>query len=99
MRKTFAAFQEMDICGGGGERARTALIGYFNDRIAPLLDQHHKPSVRRALFQAASEQTYLAGWMACGAASTDSPSATSSNHCDSPRNPATHCWARTSWQA
>lgn len=64
MRKIFAAFQEMDVCGGGGRRAREALVGYFNDRVAPLLDQHHKPSVRRALFQSASEQTYLAGWMA-----------------------------------
>jgi hypothetical protein len=68
MRKIFAAFQEMDVCGGGGDRARTALVGYFNDRVAPLLDQHHKPAVRRALFQAASEQTYLAGWMAYEAA-------------------------------
>lgn len=68
MRKIFAAFQEMDVCGGGGARAREALIGYFNDRVAPLLEQHHKPAVRRALFQAASEQTYLAGWMAYEAA-------------------------------
>jgi len=69
MRKIFAAFQEMDVCGGGGERARAALVGYFHDRVAPLLQQHHKPDVRTALFQAASEQTYLAGWMAYEAAS------------------------------
>jgi hypothetical protein len=68
MRKVFAAFQEMDVCGGGGRHAREALVGYFNDRVAPLLDQHHKPAVRRALFQSASEQTYLAGWMAYEAA-------------------------------
>jgi tetratricopeptide (TPR) repeat protein len=68
MRKIFAAFQEMDVCGGGGVRAREALVSYFNDRVAPLLDQHHKPAIRRALFQAASEQTYLAGWMAYEAA-------------------------------
>jgi tetratricopeptide (TPR) repeat protein len=68
MRKIFAAFQEMDVCGGGGVRAREALVSYFNDRVAPLLDLHHKPAVRRALFQAASEQTYLAGWMAYEAA-------------------------------
>lgn len=68
MRKVFAAFQEMDVCGSGGRRAREALVGYFNDRVAPLLDQHHKPAVRRALFQSASEQTYLAGWMAYEAA-------------------------------
>lgn len=55
MRKIFAAFQEMDVCGGGGVRAREALVSYFNDRVAPLLDQNHKPAVRRALFQAASE--------------------------------------------
>ncbi|MEA2494901.1 MAG: hypothetical protein QOJ29_2812, partial [Thermoleophilaceae bacterium] len=68
MRKNFAAFQEMDVCGGGGVRAREALVSYFNDRVAPLFDQNHKPAVRRALFQAASEQTYLAGWMAYEAA-------------------------------
>jgi len=68
MRKIFAAVQEMDVCGGGGERARAALVGYLNDRVAPLLDQQHTPAVRRALFQAASEQTYLAGWMAYEAA-------------------------------
>lgn len=68
MRKVFAAFQEMDVCGGGGRRAREALVGYFNDRVAPLLEQRHKPAVRRALFQSASEQTYLAGWMAYEAA-------------------------------
>jgi tetratricopeptide (TPR) repeat protein len=68
MRKIFAAFQEMDVCGGGGQRAREALVGYFNDRVAPLLGEHHKPAVRRALFQSASEQTYLAGWMAYEAA-------------------------------
>ncbi|MGH2942314.1 MAG: hypothetical protein ACRDLN_06050 [Solirubrobacteraceae bacterium] len=50
MRKVFAAFQEMDVCGGGGERARAALVGYFHDRVAPLLQQHHKPAVRAALF-------------------------------------------------
>lgn len=68
MRRIFAAFQEMDVCGAGGERARSALVDYFTTRIAPLLSQHHAPNVRRALFAAASEHTYLAGWMAYEAA-------------------------------
>ena len=68
MRKIFAAFQEMDVCGAGGDRARSALVDYFDTRIAPLLSQHHAPDVRRALFAAASEHTYLAGWMAYEAA-------------------------------
>jgi len=68
MRKIFAAFQEMDVCGAGGDRARSALVDFFDTRIAPLLSQHHPPDVRRALFAAASEHTYLAGWMAYEAA-------------------------------
>ena len=68
MRTIFAAFQEMDVCGAGGGRARSALVDYFDTRIAPLLSQHHPPDVRRALFGAASEHTYLAGWMAYEAA-------------------------------
>ncbi len=63
IRRMFAHFQEMDVMRGGGH-ARVALVSYLDDYVLPLVRRDHSEPVRRALYQAASEQTYLVGWMA-----------------------------------
>ncbi|MBH1935254.1 transcriptional regulator [Streptomyces sp. AV19] len=63
VRNMFGAFQEMDIFQGGGS-GRLALAAYMNEHVYPLLRRTHTDDVRRALCEAAAEQTYLLGWMA-----------------------------------
>ena len=63
VKNMFGAFQQMDIFQGGGS-GRLALTAYMNEHVYPLLRQAHAKDVRRALCEAASEQTYLLGWMA-----------------------------------
>lgn len=63
IRHMFRLFQEMDVMRGGGH-GRVALVEYMNSYVLPLLKRHHKDDIRSALFEAASEQAYLAGWMA-----------------------------------
>ncbi|WP_146604999.1 Tat pathway signal protein [Jiangella anatolica] len=54
----------MDQRRGGGH-ARSAAVEYFTTHVAPLLDGNfHDENVRRAVFSAAGELAYLAGWMA-----------------------------------
>lgn len=62
VRSMFGAFQEMDIFQGGGA-GRTALASYTNEHVYPLLRRTYTEDVRRALAEAAAEQTYLLGWM------------------------------------
>jgi hypothetical protein len=68
IRAMFGIFQEMDVIQGGGDIARRAVAAYLTDHVLPLLGESHPDRVRRALFEVAAEQTYLAGWMAfdCG---------------------------------
>jgi hypothetical protein len=63
IRDMFRLFQEMDVMRGGGH-ARLALVEYLNSYVIPLLKRRHPKNVQRALFEAASEQAYLVGWMA-----------------------------------
>ncbi|WP_165986684.1 transcriptional regulator [Streptomyces sp. YIM 98790] len=63
VRNMFAVFQQMDIFQGGGS-GRLALATYMNTHVFPLLRRTHTEQVRRALCEAAAEQTYLLGWMA-----------------------------------
>lgn len=64
IRDMFALFQEMDVMRGGGH-ARVALVEYMNSYVLPLARRDHgSEQVQRALYQAASEQAYLVGWMA-----------------------------------
>jgi hypothetical protein len=64
IRDAFSVFQEADVIHGGGH-ARAALAEYLTTRVLPLL-HHADPDSEAgaALFAAASEQTYLLGWMA-----------------------------------
>jgi hypothetical protein len=64
IREAFAGFQEADVMRGGGH-TRQPLAEYPTSRVLPLLqdvDPHSEAG--GALFAAASEQTYLLGWMA-----------------------------------
>ncbi|MEU5589616.1 transcriptional regulator [Streptomyces chrestomyceticus] len=63
VRNMFGVFQKMDIFQGGGS-GRRALTEYLNQHVFPLLKRTYTEDVRQALCEAASEQTYLAGWMA-----------------------------------
>jgi len=64
IREAFATFQEADVMRGGGH-ARGALAEYLTNRVLPMLhDADPQSEVGTALFTAASEQTYLLGWMA-----------------------------------
>lgn len=63
VRNMFTVFQKMDIFQGGGS-GRLALAKYLNSHVFPLLRRTHTEEVRRALCEAAAEQTYLLGWMA-----------------------------------
>jgi transcriptional regulator with XRE-family HTH domain len=64
IRDMFALFQEMDVMRGGGH-ARMALVEYMNSYVLPLARRDHRnEQVQMALYEAASEQAYLVGWMA-----------------------------------
>ncbi|MFC5720718.1 transcriptional regulator [Streptomyces gamaensis] len=63
VRNMFGAFQEIDVMQGGGS-GRLVLTEYMNQHVYPLLRRTYSENVRRALCAAASEQTYLLGWMA-----------------------------------
>ncbi|MEZ0095842.1 hypothetical protein ABH925_007045 [Streptacidiphilus sp. EB129] len=63
VKNMFGVFQQMDIFQGGGS-GRLALAAYMSEHVYPLLRQAHADDVRQALCEAASEQTYLLGWMA-----------------------------------
>ncbi|MFB7473970.1 transcriptional regulator [Kitasatospora sp. NPDC056184] len=63
VRNMFGAFQRMDIFQGGGS-GRLLLAQYMNVHVYPLLRRPQPDDVRRALCEAAAEQTYLLGWMA-----------------------------------
>ncbi|KUM71572.1 transcriptional regulator [Streptomyces sp. NPDC047880] len=63
VKNMFTTFQRMDIFQGGGS-GRLVLADYMNAHVYPLLRRAHSEDVRRALCEAAAEQTYLLGWMA-----------------------------------
>ncbi|ONK13338.1 transcriptional regulator [Streptomyces sp. MP131-18] len=63
VRNMFTTFQRMDIFQGGGS-GRLVLAEYMTQHVYPLLRRTHTEDVRRALCEAAAEQTYLLGWMA-----------------------------------
>ncbi|MEU4986562.1 transcriptional regulator [Streptomyces sp. NPDC021969] len=63
VKNMFATFQRMDVLQGGGS-GRLVLAEYMNQHVYPLLRRSHDETVRRALCEAAAEQTYLLGWMA-----------------------------------
>ncbi|MEU0937210.1 helix-turn-helix domain-containing protein [Embleya sp. NPDC005971] len=64
IRRAFAGFQEMDVIGGGGDTARRLVAQFLTEHVMPLVGQPHAPAIQHALYEVASEQTYLAGWMA-----------------------------------
>ncbi|MFH0243257.1 transcriptional regulator [Streptomyces sp. HK10] len=63
VKSMFETFQRMDIFQGGGS-GRLVLAKYMTSHVYPLLSRTHTRRVRRALCEAAAEQTYLLGWMA-----------------------------------
>ncbi|MFD5916160.1 transcriptional regulator [Kitasatospora sp. NPDC058201] len=63
VRNMFSEFQRVDIFQGGGS-GRLLLTQYMNIHVYPLLRRPQPDDVRRALCEAAAEQTYLLGWMA-----------------------------------
>lgn len=63
VRNMFGEFQKMDVLQGGGS-GRLVLAAYMNQHVFPLLRRTYTDKVRRALCEAAAEQTYLLGWMA-----------------------------------
>ncbi|MFD9823144.1 transcriptional regulator [Streptomyces violascens] len=63
VKSMFGEFQKMDVLQGGGS-GRLILAEYMNQHVYPLLRRTHAADVRRALCEAAAEQTYLLGWMA-----------------------------------
>jgi hypothetical protein len=63
VRHMFRLFQELDVMRGGGH-ARAALVEYLGSHVIPLVRREHDPEIQTALYEAASEQTYLVGWMA-----------------------------------
>ncbi|MFJ8738023.1 transcriptional regulator [Embleya sp. NPDC127516] len=64
IREAFGHFQEMDVIGGGGDAARRLVAQYLTEQVMPLVGQPQAPAMQHALYEVASEQTYLAGWMA-----------------------------------
>jgi hypothetical protein len=64
IRDAFARFQQMDVIGGGGDDVRRLVATYLAEHVMPIVSEPQHPSVQAALFEVASEQTYLAGWMA-----------------------------------
>lgn len=64
VREAFTDFQKADVTRGGGY-ARRALTEYVTGRVLPMLqDSDPDNEMGAALFTAASEQTYLLGYMA-----------------------------------
>ncbi|MGH3670191.1 MAG: hypothetical protein ACRDSH_06090 [Pseudonocardiaceae bacterium] len=64
IREAFAVYQEADVMRGGGH-ARRALAQYVTGHVLPLIREINPDTETGAsLFAAASEQTYLLGWMA-----------------------------------
>lgn len=64
IREAFAGFLQADATGNGSH-ARSALTGYLNSRVLPLLQDTNPHSEASAqLFAAAAEQASLLGWMA-----------------------------------
>jgi hypothetical protein len=63
VRNMFGEFQRMDVLQGGGT-GRLVLAEYMNQHVFPLLRRTYTEEVRRALCEAAAEQTYLLDWMA-----------------------------------
>jgi len=63
VKNMFGEFQKLDIFQGGGS-GRLLLAAYMNVHVYPLLNRPQADDVRRALCEAAAEQTYLLGWMA-----------------------------------
>jgi transcriptional regulator with XRE-family HTH domain len=64
IRRTFEMFQEMDVMRGGGF-ARSRLTDFFTAHVVPLLRENDpETEAGRVLYEAASEQLYLLGWMA-----------------------------------
>lgn len=63
VKNMFSEFQRVDIFQGGGA-GRLILAAYMNAHVYPLLRREQPDEVRRALCEAAAEQTYLLGWMA-----------------------------------
>ncbi|WP_236241955.1 transcriptional regulator [Streptomyces sp. CC228A] len=63
VKNMFSTFQRMDIFQGGGS-GRLVLAQYMTEHVYPLLRRSNTEDVRRALCEAAAEQTYLLGWMA-----------------------------------
>jgi len=64
IREAFALYQEADVMRGGGH-ARRALTQYVTGHVLPLVrDTDPDTPTGAGLFAAASEQTYLLGWMA-----------------------------------
>ncbi|MGW3072387.1 transcriptional regulator [Kitasatospora sp. NPDC001132] len=63
VKNMFGEFQKIDIFQGGGS-GRLILAAYMNIHVYPLLRRPQDDDVRRALCEAAAEQTYLLGWMA-----------------------------------
>src|SRR5437868_5090431 len=63
IREMFRHFQELDVMRGGGH-ARLALVQYMDDYVMPLLREPHSDDIAEPLYEAASEQCYLVGWMA-----------------------------------
>lgn len=63
VKNMFSEFQRVDIFQGGGA-GRLVLAAYMNAHVYPLLRREQADDVRRALCEAAAEQTYLLGWMA-----------------------------------
>nr|BFD90728.1 hypothetical protein KitaXyl93_20880 [Kitasatospora sp. Xyl93] len=63
VKNMFGEFQKIDIFQGGGS-GRLILAAYMNVHVYPLLRRPQDDDVRRALCEAAAEQTYLLGWMA-----------------------------------
>ncbi|GFH34886.1 transcriptional regulator [Streptomyces pacificus] len=63
VKNMFGEFQKMDVLQGGGS-GRLILAEYMNQHVYPLLRRTYSDDVRRALCEAAAEQTYLLGWMA-----------------------------------
>ncbi|MYW04781.1 hypothetical protein [Streptomyces sp. SID3343] len=64
IREAFGHFQKMDVIDGGGDEARRLVAQYLTEQIMPLLGHPQAPAMQHALYEVASEQTYLAGWMA-----------------------------------
>lgn len=64
IREVTATFRRLDNLFGGGY-ARTTVVQYLADEVAPLLREGAYTAVLgRELFSAAAEMTLLAGWMA-----------------------------------